>query len=136
MKFQRYSTAQKLCIVITAASKEEAESKLLHFFNHNGSDAEGLHTIEHHDGLFSGYFWTSLTKFKRGLTSINLFRLLNNSEQFKGKAGGVLPIAKKMGEMELDSYEKLDYNPTEMVTKSYSHHFGFGSIVAEKPDTN
>ena len=120
-----YISDSKVIVIFMRGNPEEVRQWGWSFYNHAGTQDKELDWIM--DDKAS--FYTNERKFERALENIFLFMSLNDDpNQFKGKKGGAMEVARKQAKEFIDNMEKEDaslrygrkgytYNTGEVYTK-------------------
>tara|TARA_Y100000310_G_scaffold74565_1_gene70792 strand:+ start:119 stop:604 length:486 start_codon:yes stop_codon:yes gene_type:complete len=154
LSFQDFTT--KMIVLIKGESREAIEQDFWGFYNHNGTDGGQAKADEPHlewltdDFTHGGYFYTDRERLLRSMVSRSLFKMLNDSDEFKkhdpeghahcckGIKGGFLPQARINAQEWFDGMEKITdiiKQRTESAGDPDNHGaYSLGTIRAEKPD--
>tara|TARA_R100000458_G_C8212023_1_gene199172 strand:- start:317 stop:751 length:435 start_codon:yes stop_codon:yes gene_type:complete len=121
----------KVAVAIIGDSIDEITRHYWGFWNYGATS--GADIIWSNDVVkpYLGYFWTSKPRLKSAVELAAFYTIChkhnNNLTIFKGKKGGIMPLAQKLAEDKM-----LEFKPMRFVQMRRGYHsYTLGKIIAE-----
>ena len=121
----------KVAIAIIGDDMTEMTQHYWGFWNYGATSGKDLIWSNDVVKPYLGYFWTNKVKLKSALELAAFYTICNQHNNdltiFKGKRGGVMPLAKKLAQDKMAQFKPMRF----VQMRTTYHSYTLGKIIAE-----
>lgn len=121
----------KVAVAIIGDDMTEMTQHYWGFWNYGATSSKDLIWSNDVVKPYLGYFWTNKVRLKAALELAAFYTICNKHNNdltiFKGKRGGIMPLAKKLAQDKLAEFKPMRF----VQMRTGYHSYSLGKIIAE-----